>query len=259
MLTLLSPAKKQAMATVNSHPQTTSIVFRQETEALIRTLQPLSPEALSTLMSISDQLARLNHDRFTHFDTEFTASATVFPAVLLFQGDAYKTLDAASFTAEQSAFCQQHLAILSGLYGLLRPYDDIQPYRLEMKTRLTTTLGNTLYQFWGNKLAQQLNQQLANHAHPYLINLASSEYSQAIAPQALDYPMITVHFKEPHGEDYRIIGIHAKKARGLMARHIITHALDTPESIQGFTAHGYRFQPQLSSASTYIFHRCHDQ
>ena len=258
MLTLLSPAKKQAMASVNRLPDTTSIRFREETQALISCLQPLSPEELSKLMSISDQLAHLNHERFAHFDPQFATATNMFPAVLYFQGDAYKTLDAATFTTEQSAFCQQHLAILSGLYGILRPYDNIQPYRLEMKTRLTTPLGNSLYTFWGNKLAQHLNQQLTNHKHPYVINLASSEYSQAIDMSALDHPMITVHFKEPHDEGYRVIGIHAKKARGLMTRHIITQALDTPESIQGFNAHGYQFQPQLSSDSTYIFHRNHD-
>lgn len=259
MLTLLSPAKKQAMATSSVLPNTTTIHFRQEAQTLVRCLQHFSPEDLSTLMSISDQLAQLNHARFADFDTQFATETAQFPAVLLFQGDAYKTLHASTFTTEQSAFCQQHLAILSGLYGILRPYDNIQPYRLEMKTRLTTPLGENLYQFWGTKLAQYLNQQLANHKHPYVINLASNEYSQAIDTNTLNYPMITVHFKEPHGEVYRTIGIHAKKARGAMARHIITQALNTPEAIQGFTIDGYRFQPQLSSVSTYIFHRSNAQ
>ena len=217
-------------------------------------LQHLSPEALRSLMSISESLAHLNHERFTQF-----ASATPFPAVLLFQGDAYKPLDAATFTPEQAQYCQRHLLILSGLYGLLRPYDDIQPYRLEMKTRLTTPHGNSLYSFWGSKLAQHLNQQLATHTHRYVINLASNEYSQAIDTQTLAHPLITVQFKEPYGDDYRVIGIQAKKARGLMARYIMTEQIDTPKSIQGFQAYGYRFQPQLSSSSMYLFHRTHDQ
>ena len=254
MLTLLSPAKKQAIASVNHCPTPTRIQFQEETQQLVACLQHLSPEALRSLMSISESLAHLNHERFTQF-----ASATPFPAVLLFQGDAYKTLDAATFTPEQAQYCQRHLLILSGLYGLLRPYDDIQPYRLEMKTRLTTPHGNSLYSFWGSKLAQHLNQQLATHTHRYVINLASNEYSQAIDTQTLAHPLITVQFKEPYGDDYRVIGIQAKKARGLMARYIMTEQIDTPKSIQGFQAYGYRFQPQLSSSSMYLFHRTHDQ
>lgn len=255
MLTLLSPAKKQADTVNVMHPATTSIRFHTETQQLVNLLQALSSQELRTLMSISEQLAQLNYTRFANFDDTYSSTTSRFPAVLLFQGDAYKTLDAATFSSEEAQYCQQHLAILSGLYGLLRPYDNIQPYRLEMKTRLNHATGNTLYQFWGTKLAQHLNQQLAEHTHPFVINLASNEYSQAIDRNTLAHPIITVHFKEAHQDTYRVIGLHAKKARGLMARHIITNQLDTPEAIQTFNLHGYVFQPQLSTESDYIFHR----
>ena len=254
MLTLLSPAKKQQFTAQNS-TQYCAHMFPKETQTLIQALQKLNTQSIKTLMRISDDLAKLNHTRFAAFNPDYNRAKAHAPAVLAFQGDAYRSLQAETFSEKERIFCQENLAILSGLYGMLRPYDAIQPYRLEMKTKLQTGSHQDLYSFWGDKLAHTLNMRLSTHKHPVIINLASNEYSKAALTQALEHPVIHIDFKERNQDGYRTIGIHAKKARGAMARFIIQNALETPDTLRTFNDSNYAFNMQYSSENTYVFTR----
>jgi cytoplasmic iron level regulating protein YaaA (DUF328/UPF0246 family) len=196
----------------------------------------------------------LNYDRFQHWHTPFTP-ANARQAVLAFNGDVYTGLAAPAFTAADFAFAQQHLRILSGLYGLLRPLDLIQPYRLEMGTRFANPRGKDLYSFWGDTITAALNQQLRELNTPVLVNLASGEYFKAVRPQALHARIVTPVFKDWKGDNYKIISFYAKKARGMMAAYIIRERITAVDALRDFSAGGYAFNPAMSAADEWVFTR----
>ena len=174
---------------------------------------------------------------------------------MAFKGDVYLGLDAASLKTADLKFCQQHLRILSGLYGILRPFDLMQAYRLEMGTKLKTNDGNNLYEFWGSRLTDKLNKELAAHRSSVLINLASIEYFKSVKPREIHGEIITPAFKEKKNGDYKMIGIFAKKARGLMSRYMIKNRIDQPEDLKSFDLDSYRYNQKLSTDSNWVFTR----
>ena len=255
MLIILSPAKKQMLTLTKATVATSKISFLQEAQTLVKLLKEYQRQDLQQLMSISPALAKLNQNRFLEYDLDFKNINKMTPAVTIFQGDAYKTLNSADFTTDDAIFCQNNMVIISGLYGALNPYDMIQEYRLEMKTNLTNSNGNNLYLFWGDKIANFINNKLAQHDNKTIINLASIEYSKAIDKKKLKYPIIDVEFKEKHKGEYKTIGIYAKKARGLMARFIIKNKLTTPAEITKFNQENYAYSQKLSTQGKLVFTR----
>ncbi|GAB0057990.1 Peroxide stress resistance protein YaaA [Candidatus Magnetaquicoccaceae bacterium FCR-1] len=250
MLALISPAK-----TLDPHPEplplaTTQPFFQQLAQELAEVMRGFDAPALESLMNISPALARLNAERFQSFIAN-PAPQVGHPAAQLYRGDTYTGLDVDSWSLDDWEFAQGHLRILTGLYGLLRPLDRIQPYRLEMGTRLANPRGKDLYAFWGKQLIEAITAQVATHANPTVINLASEEYAKAVA----GLPMVTPVFKEERRGRLQVIGLMAKRARGAMARHMITQRLECPEPLQAFTEGGYRYRPELSNASHWIFVR----
>ena len=205
-------------------------------------------------MGISDKLAELNRDRFLAFSTPFDLD-NARAAAYFFAGDTYMGLDAESMTDNDMEFAQGHLGILSGLYGLLRPLDLIQPYRLEMGTRLQNPKGDDLYQFWGTKIAQAINLKLNESEEKVLINLASKEYFRSVDTKKIKAKIITPVFKEERNGKLKIISFNAKRARGMMARYIIDNRLLNPESIKSFCQDGYRFNAELSDDTNWVFTR----
>ena len=253
MLIILSPAKRQ---TVPENPPiiTSQIPFKSKTRTLIQALKPLNTHDLKKLMSISESIAELNYQRFQLFDTEKFTLSNAAPAIFLFQGDAYQSLNATTLSQRQLEFAQDHLVLLSGLYGILRPFDLIHPYRLEMKTKLLTDQGDNLYEFWGNKITKRINQYLST-SNPLLVNLASTEYSKAIRFDQLEAPYVNIHFKQKNKGKFRSIGILTKRARGSMARHLICTKAKTIRSIKGFAENGYQYQDTISDETNLIFHQ----
>ena len=204
-------------------------------------------------MGISDKLALLNHERFRAFDPD---SEDGVQAAMAFDGDVYHGLQARTLDKAGLAFAQSHLRILSGLYGLLRPLDLIQPYRLEMGVRLKTRRGASLYDFWGPRIAQALNEASEGTGEPVLINLASQEYFGAVDRKALNLPVVSCHFRERKGEEPpKLISFYAKKARGMMARFAIDHRLDRAEGLKDFTVAGYGFDAAASTTEDWVFVR----
>ncbi len=252
MIIIISPSKTQDFS---ANPKTQFSYPRQlkQSRQLIDTLRQLSPKELATLMKISEKLTQLNWQRFQDFNDHFSLH-NAKPALFAFKGDVYKGFSIETYRPEDFNFAQQHLRILSGLYGVLRPLDLIQPYRLEMGTRLKNVVGKNLYEFWGNKITQVLNQDLANQS-PLVINLASNEYFKAIKPNDLKAKILTLSFKENKQGIYRVVAIHAKHARGLMANFIIKNRLNEPEAIKNFKLENYQFNPILSSADEWVFTR----
>lgn len=256
MITLLSPAKKLSTSSMPDIERTTP-KFLEKTRELISTMKSMSVIDLQHLLHISPDLAELNYKRYQAFQCNNPTStiADANPAVFLFHGDVYKSLSAKSWDAATLAFSQEHLLILSGLYGLLRPLDAIQAYRLEMGTRLANSCGKNLYDFWQIAITSEVNKLLIAHRNPVLINLASKEYALAVNPKHLKFPMITIHFKEKKGDKLQVIGILAKKARGAMANYLMQNQIETPDAIQLFTGLGYRFCEQSSDNNDYNFVR----
>jgi len=205
-------------------------------------------------MKVSVKIADLNFDRYESWDKTFTTSNAKQTA-LAFKGDVYTGLDAESFNAKDFKFAQQHLRVLSGLYGLLRPLDLMQPYRLEMGTKLKTGHAKNLYEFWGSTITEGLNTQLKKIKSEILINLASNEYFKSIKPKELNAEIITPAFKEFKNGDYKMIGIYAKKARGMLSRYIIKHQLSNAEDIKTFDEEDYTFNKRLSQGNTWVFTR----
>ena len=254
MLIVVSPAKTLDYDTPPVISDYTQPVLLTESAQLIERARQLSPAELSKLMKISDKLAGLNAARFADWQPEFTPD-NAKQAVLAFKGDVYAGLDAESLTASDFKFAQHHLRILSGLYGLLRPLDLMQPYRLEMGTRLDNERGKNLYEFWGNIITDQLNQALAEQGDNVLINLASNEYFKAVQPKHLSAQIITPIFKDEKSGEYKIISFYAKKARGLMARYIIEHKLSEVSQLTAFDTDGYYFVEAESTATELVFKR----
>jgi len=254
MLIVISPAKKLDYETPSKTSVFTTPDYMKNSKQLIQRLRDFSALDLAELMKLSMKLAELNFDRYEAWKPKCTEK-NAKQAVLAFQGDVYQGLDASSFTAADFKFSQQHLQILSGLYGILRPLDLMQPYRLEMGTRLETDRGKNLYEFWGSTITQGLNQQLKKLKSSTLINLASNEYFKSVKTKELDADIITPAFKEFKNGDYKMIGIYAKRARGLMSRYIIKNKLKDPQALKDFDEEGYRFNSKLSEANNWVFTR----
>ena len=252
MLIVLSPAKRLDFTQADPALPASERRFREDTASLSKTARRQTRADLRRLMGISDDLAKLNAERFKAFDPDSTDGVQ---AAFAFAGDVYEGLKARDLKPDALAFAQDHVRILSGFYGLLRPLDRIQPYRLEMGVRLATRRGSSLYDFWGDRLSQQLNADAEGQAEPVLVNLASQEYFGAIDVKALRLPVITPHFREEKDGHSRIVSFHAKKARGLMARYAADRGLERAEELKGFDVAGYRFNAAASSDADWVFTR----
>lgn len=254
MLAFISPAKTLDEGAVTPPCVPGLPRFLEEARELAGLLRELTPAQLGGLMGISPSLAELNHRRFQGFGVPPTPG-NAKPAALLYRGDTYQGLEADSLGPADWEFARGHLAILSGLYGVLGPGDLIQPYRLEMGTRLANRRGRDLYAFWGEALARELAARVAGHPDPTLINLASQEYARAVPVKALGVPLVTPVFKEARGGRLQVIGLLAKRARGAMARYLIDRRLEGPEGLKGFGEGGYRFRADLSGEREWVFVR----
>ena len=252
MLVVISPAKSLDMDPVDV--TATAPAFQEDAVRLSKTARNLTLKDLKDLMDISDDLARLNRDRFKAFVADPEANQTK-PAALAFNGDTYQGLEAKTLDADDLAWAQDHLRILSGLYGLLRPLDAIQPYRLEMGSRLKTRRGNSLYDYWGDTIAKALNAQAEAVGTDTLINCASQEYFGAADRKALKLRVITPTFMEVKDDKPRIVSFFAKRARGAMARFIVENRVTEADGIKEFTTGGYAYDPDLSEGDKWVFVR----
>lgn len=253
MLIVLSPAKRLDFTEPSHDVAATHRRFVDDTSTLSKTARNQSQADLRRLMGISADLAKLNQARFKAFEPD--ALDAGIQAAFAFDGDVYQGLDARTLDKAGLVFAQDHLRILSGLYGLLRPLDRIQPYRLEMGTRLKTRRGSSLYDFWGDRISKQLNADAEGQSDPRLVNLASQEYFGAIDARALKLPVVTPHFREEKDGESRIISFFAKKARGTMARFAIDERIETASDLKAFDRDGYRFQKSASTETDWIFTR----
>lgn len=256
MLTIISPAKtldyqSPLITSDYSKPQ-----FMPETQQLVEVCKKLSANELAKLMSISPKLAEVNYQRFQDWHANFTPD-NARQAILAFKGDVYEGLHVEDFTDKDLSFAQSHLRILSGLYGVLRPLDLIQPYRLEMGIRLKNGHNSNLYQFWGDKLTDYLNKELAQSATPTLINLASNEYFKAIKAKQLKASIIQPVFLDKSKDEFKVISFYAKKARGLMSRFIIKNNINQSNDIKSFNLEGYQFDSKRSTELEWFFIRNH--
>lgn len=254
MLILLSPAKSLDFKTPITSVAVSEPVFLDEANQLAEQMRMFSPAQIAVLMSISDALADLNFQRFSLWSLAPNADQTR-PAVLAFNGDVYEGLDAKTLSLEDLNFAQEHVGILSGLYGFLRPLDGIQPYRLEMGTRLKNLRGKDLYAFWGDCLTGAVNDHLSGMASQTVVNLASEEYFKAVRRHQIQAPVIQPVFEDWKGGRYRIISFYAKRARGLMARYAVQNRLTNPEGLKAFDVEGYVFDPQASDSLRWVFRR----
>lgn len=256
MLILLSPAKSLDYET--PLPPTlahTTPAFAAQTAELVEVMRGFAPHELASLMRISDALASLNVGRFADFRAR-PGAAHARQAILAFNGDVYDGLDAQSLALEDLQWAQNHIAILSGLYGVLRPLDRMQPYRLEMGSRVPTEHGANLYAFWGERIARQLDKQLSKQdGEPLIVNLASQEYFKSVDRKALRARVAECVFQEWHGGAWKVIGFHAKRARGRMARFAIEQRAEQLEQLQGFNADGYAFASTASTPERLVFRR----
>ncbi|AZV76463.1 peroxide stress protein YaaA [Parasedimentitalea marina] len=252
MLVVISPAKRLdwAVRTV----AVTQPDFQADACRLVKTARNLTLRDLKKLMDLSDDLARLNRDRFRNFSEEPSADI-IRPAALAFAGDTYLGLEAGTLDSDEMAWAQDHLRILSGLYGVLRPLDVIQAYRLEMGSRLKTRRGKNLYKYWGDQLSTALNAQGQETNAQVLVNCASKEYFGAVAPQALKLKVITPVFMEDKDGSPKVVSFFAKRARGAMARFIIQNRLRDPDGLKDFDVGGYKYQAKMSTADAPVFLR----
>jgi hypothetical protein len=257
LLYLLSPAKTldyetplpDEVAALATRPE-----FVAQAAELIAVLRRQTPAQIASLMSLSDNLAQLNVARYAAWSTRFTPHNSK-PAALAFNGDVYEGLQAATLGVDDLAWAQRHLVILSGLYGVLRPLDRLQPYRLEMGTRLATAQANDLYGYWGDTLAEHLNARQARDKAPVIVNLASQEYSRAAHRKALRARWVDCHFEDWHGGQWKVISFHAKRARGLMARYAVQQRIQKLADLQGFEAEGYAHDAAASTPERLVFRR----
>ena len=254
MLYLLSPAKSLDYESALPEVTATQPQFVAQSTELIATLKKKTPKQIAELMDLSEALSTLNVERYKAWTPVFTPQ-NARPAVLAFNGDVYEGLDAKTLKPKDLQWAQDHVAILSGLYGVLRPLDLMQPYRLEMGTSLKHGKKNNLYQFWGTQIADYLNQQLTGQKNPLIVNLASQEYFKAVDRKTLQARVIECVFQDHKNGQYKIISFFAKRARGLMARYAIQHKASTVEQLQGFNLEGYAFAPDVSGADTLVFRR----
>lgn len=255
MLTVLSPAKDLDMSPVKAMKEATQPDFLDQSEALISKLRMLSAKKVGRLMDLSPKLAELNHARYQEWSRPFTAK-NAKPAVLAFNGEVYRGLQARTLSAADLAFAQRHVRILSGLYGVLRPLDLMQAYRLMMGTPFSPGRGKKdLYAFWGDRITEALNTALQESGTDVLVDLASSEYFKSVKPGKLKGRVITPVFKDKGPGGYRIVMVFAKHQRGAMCRWIIEHRLLDPEKLKAYDVDGYRYAPDLSTADEWVFTR----
>ncbi|MDW8336654.1 MAG: peroxide stress protein YaaA [Tepidimonas sp.] len=253
MLFVLSPAKALDYETPATTDRATSPLFVEQAAELVAILRQKSPQEIAELMDLSDALAQLNVARYQAWQPQFGPHNSK-PAVLAFNGDVYEGLDARSLTQDDLDWLQAHVCILSGLYGVLRPLDWMQPYRLEMGTRLVTPRGRNLYQFWGTRIADYLSERAAAD-DGIVVNLASEEYFKAVDLKALRARVITCVFEERRGSGYKVISFLAKRARGLMTRWAALHRVAEVEALKAFDSEGYRYAPEASGAERWVFRR----
>ncbi len=256
MLTIISPAKKldySQSAQVQRHSQPQLL---EHSELLSEGLKNLSPQDICSLMGLSDKLGALNYERFQAWSRPFTVD-NAKQAVLAFKGDVYQGLDADNMSAESLDWAQDRLRILSGLYGLLRPLDLMQPYRLEMGTKFANSRGSDLYQFWGGIITDELNKLLSTSSKSVLVNLASNEYFKAVQAKQIKGEIVTPVFMDKKADKFKIISFFAKRARGLMGAFIINNQITEVEQLKAFDADGYRFNKAMSEGNKWVF--CRDQ
>lgn len=250
----MSPAKSLDYDTPVGDVPHTLPQFTAQAAELIEVLRPYSPQQIAELMDLSDALSVLNVARYEAWAPKFTAKNSKH-AVLAFNGDVYEGLDAKSLSAKQLEWAQDHVCILSGLYGVLRPLDWMQPYRLEMGTSLKNPKGNNLYKFWGAQIAEYLNGRLAQDKTPVIVNLASQEYFKSVDRKALKARVVECVFEDYKGGKYKVISFNAKRARGLMARYAVQHKVATPEGLLKFDSEGYAFDSAASAPDRLVFRR----
>lgn len=254
MLMLLSPAKKldydsTVRTALHTQPQ-----FVPQAQALIDILRTKGAADIAAMMNLSDALVDLNMQRYAQWQPSFDLSDSR-QAILAFNGDVYEGLEAPSLSDAQLQWAQEHLAILSGLYGVLRPLDLMRPYRLEMGTKLQNGQGGTLYAYWGSQLAQYLNEHLQSHAQPWILNLASEEYFKAVDRKVLQAKVVQAVFQDEKNGVWKVISFHAKRARGLMARYVIENSIQDGEALKAFDSEGYRYAADISTDSKLVFRR----
>ncbi len=250
MLVVVSPAKKLDMSLEVEKVKTSKPVFSNDIDRLVKAANQLSEEGLQSLMKISPALARLNKERFNNFGSQERK-----PAAFAFAGDTYTGFDAKSLDEDALRWAQDHMRILSGLYGLLRPLDEIEPYRLEMGSRLKVENTSDLYAYWGNRLSNELNRQAKSTKCTLLLNCASQEYFSSVAADILNTKIITPTFYENTENGIKIISFYAKKARGAMARYIMENRISDPNSLLEFDLGGYKYQPEKSTLEAPVFVR----
>lgn len=252
MLVVLSPSKKLDCAFKGG--DYTKPLFERETADLAAVMKKKKRGDIAKLMHLSEKLASLNYERYQAFAKDYT-EANAAQAILAFQGDVYDGLNAVTLKKADLDFAQNHIRILSGLYGMLRPLDLMQPYRLEMGTKLVTKKGNSLYDYWSNTIANQLNDDAKDQKNQTLINLASNEYFKAVKPKEYKGRVVTIGFKEHKNGVYKSLMLYVKRARGMMARYIIDKRIDQPETLKKFKEDGYSFNADLSKENEWIFTR----
>ena len=254
MLTVLSPAKTLDYETPSTTATSTTPRFMDQSALLVDDARKLAPDDIRSLMGVSESIAYLNHARFMNWQEEASAD-NAKQAVLAFKGDVYTGLEADSMSESDLEFAQSRLRILSGLYGLLRPLDLMQPYRLEMGLKFANQRGKNLYEFWGDRVTDTLNEDLVSANTDVLINLASNEYFKAVKPKGLSADVITPQFKDLKNGQYKMISFFAKKARGVMARYIIDNRITDPETLKAFNGSGYYFSEEHSKGPQWVFLR----
>ncbi|MFT6343486.1 MAG: cytoplasmic iron level regulating protein YaaA (DUF328/UPF0246 family) [Paraglaciecola sp.] len=254
MLVVISPAKNLDYDTPAVTKTFTQPEMLDDSQALIEQCQTLTPAKIGSLMKISDKLAGLNADRYAGWHTPFDTN-NAKQALLAFNGDVYTGLNASSFSQDDFDYAQQHLRILSGLYGVLRPLDLMQAYRLEMGTKLDIGDNKNLYQFWGERISNKLNEAINIQGDNVLVNLASNEYFKAVKPKSINAEIYTPVFQDCKNGQYKVISFYAKKARGMMARYILKNQLTEVSQLQKFDTAGYQFSPQKSKGNELVFTR----
>ncbi|MEA5536910.1 YaaA family protein [Crocosphaera sp. XPORK-15E] len=249
MLLILSSAKTLVFDDFFIVPETKTVpIFKEDSNFLVNYIKTFSSKDLGQLLGVSESLATLNYQRFQSFDT-----AQKQAAILAYRGDVFKQLELDKFKDNDYLFAQEHLRIISGLYGILRPLDEISPYRLEMNTRLQTEKADILYKFWTEKVTQQLNNELEKHQTKILLNLASDEYSRIIKSEHFNYPILKVSFKEIRNSQLKTIGIMAKKSRGIMSNWVIKNKIDEPLKLKNYSGLGYHYDESLSNEQELVF------
>ena len=254
MLFLLSPAKKLDYDSVVAAQTHTQPIFVKEAAALIKVLKDKSADEVSALMDLSPALSKLNVERYAAWKPSFTQEHAR-QAILAFNGDVYEGMDAATLSEKDLLWAQEHVAILSGLYGVLRPLDLMRPYRLEMGTRLANPAGSNLYAFWAKTIAPYINERLAADQSPVIINLASEEYFKSVDLKSLNARVVQCVFQDGKKGVFKVVSFHAKRARGLMARYAIEHRVTKPEGLKKFNSEGYVYTPELSTEDKLVFRR----